>query len=157
MVKLRVSYHPNAMKIICIISYSPGHTFHRLTSGNLHFYLTLVPGWPDEMLGPISHARRMVHNAVWTPEECLPDRWRDQEWSSCCWHPPWCVQSPACLHWIMTLRAQVTSKTFLRLWFSSNIWNMKGINDLTKDKGHCTGGDDVVGPRMFYWVTETNL
>ena len=35
------------MKIICIISYSPGHTFHRVTSGNLHFYLTLVPGWPN--------------------------------------------------------------------------------------------------------------
>lgn len=40
------SGYPNAMKIICIISYSPGHTFHRLTSGNLHFYLTLVPGCP---------------------------------------------------------------------------------------------------------------
>ena len=54
------------MEIICIISYSPGHTFHRQTSGNLHFYPTLVPGCPA-----ISHARRMVHNGVWTPVECV--------------------------------------------------------------------------------------
>ena len=146
------------MKIICIISNSPGHTFHRLTSGNLHFYLTLVPGWCP---GPTSHARRMltmvfgargIRNVSLTDgdirnDQAVVDTFPDV--SNC----------PPGLQHHDTGLVRSDFKTYLMLWFSSNIWNMKGINDLTKDKGQCTQEVMMLlgRPCMFYWVTETNL